>query len=596
MKTCTGCNAAIPKAHAYHGDAPYCQRCYYHDFKVVDCADCGCRTRTLHGEVPGLCRTCRVKGRVCMRCGKPVPRSHYRAPDGGVSCKACRPMVVDPTACTYCGNVARRVTRDVKAGFPEPACEQCRRAHFFTCPQCRKYRERAGRDSHGREVCAGCLAEPEFICPECKLPGMRHTKARCRKCYETAHARKLFAAALEHVTVPYVRVLFSELFEDLLPRQERPINFKHSLKVYLAFFQRIQRIAPTPMRLTAQALWLEFGRGGLRRNELAYNFLVKAGHVVPLSAEEADDIAEQILRRRLLDGVTVPWHRRALIGFEAALIKRRETFRKKGWHGDHERFQARTVTLDVRAAKRFLDSLPEDILALESLTEAHLDCFLMQKPGHRNALHAFVKYLNDSRKLFVKLYIDRRGPHPGPPMHSVMTPSHSMELVSKWLRPDDRSLKRSLILLFMLLYGQDATRATGLKWSQLVCGPDGNWQAKFAKVWIKLDPRVGQLLDRYAAKFRPGEKSLDSRREYVFPGRMPGCSLSPGSVTAYLAEEGVRAEQLFSTCLVNAYKNGVEYPKTLVRVMGVSMMTATYYFAQLDSTAAKTFARQHGRR
>lgn len=584
----------MQKAHAYHGEAPYCTRCYYRHFKSVACSGCGCSTRTLYGEEPGMCRTCRVKDRVCMRCDKPVLRSHFRAADGHVACKICRPTVMAPTTCIYCGKSALRVSRDFKAGFPEPACEQCRRAHFKTCTYCRKYREVASFDEQNRAVCIACVAEPIFKCPKCDQLGIRFSKFQCRRCYETQYARKLFSSELQQMTVPYVQKIYAEFFEHQLETEDRPIKFRRSIKGYTSFFQRIEKIAPTPMRLTPQALWLEFGRGGLRKNECAYNFLVSIEYVSLLPVEESDDIDERLKRHRLIEKVTVPWHRRTLLNFEAVLLARRETYRKKGWHGEHERFQARTISHNVRAAKRFLESLPVEVGALESISMANLDSFLLENSGHRKVLHSFVQYLNTGKKLFTNLSLVTV-PRASPPMQSVMAATQSSALLKKWLHPTERNRKRSLIFIFMLLYGQTVTRATRLEWSQFVRGPDGQWQSKFAVSWVPLDYRVGKILDQYAEQFRPNTDDIDNRTKYLFPGRMPGTSLSPATVTNYLHEEGISAAQLFSSCIINAYRNGTKHPRTLVDLLGISMKTAVDYFNQIDSTAAKAFARKNGR-
>jgi len=47
VKTCAGCLTSMKKAHAYHGEDPYCTRCYYREFEPVVCTDCGQKMRDL---------------------------------------------------------------------------------------------------------------------------------------------------------------------------------------------------------------------------------------------------------------------------------------------------------------------------------------------------------------------------------------------------------------------------------------------------------------------------------------------------------------------------------------------------------------------
>lgn len=526
-----------------------------------------------------------------MRCGEPVLRSHYRAPDGQVACKGCRQAVAPPKECSYCGKLARRVVRDSKVGFTKPACEQCRRAHFITCPSCRKYREAAGKDERGRDICATCGKDPQFICPICRQPGIRQSKHWCRRCYEVDYARKRCALAVECIKVPYLRTIFLEFFEHLLASVERPIKLRQHIKLHIEFFQRLEKAAPKPMQLNSEALVQEFDRDGLRLHTRAHNFLLTAGYVQPISFAEESDIAEASARRRLLSTVAPLWQKKALQRFEAAQVAKRETYKRKRWTGEDERFRARTITLHLRAAKRFLEHLPPEISSLEAIAQEHLDRFIWAKPGHRNALHAFITYLQEKGKTFAKLHIDRSNA-PGAPMHRLLTPLKSMELTRKWLNPADRDVKKSLILLFMLLYGQDVTRTVGLKWSQFVRGPDNLWRARFAETWVPLDERFGALLDRYAQSHRHDD-SPGLQRDFLFPGRRADSHLSAETVRTYLVSEGLRAEHLFTTCIINAYRNGVRLPKTLVKALGISDETAVRYFQQIDSKAAKTYARRN---
>ena len=593
-KVCHGCGNSMAKAHAYHGEDPFCTRCYYREFKPVACADCGRNMRTWHGEEPGLCRTCRVKGRVCVKCGVPVPRSHFRTPEGEVACKNCRRVVAPPKPCPRCGRLCRAVVREIKAGFTEPACERCRNATRVTCAGCRKHRAQAGTDSEGRPLCKTCLAGNDFVCPLCGQHGIRHSKDACLVCYHKRYSRERALEVAPMLARPWVRELFLEFIEALLADAATPIRAGLDIQRHFDFFKRLEVAAPTPMKLTAFSMWEEFGRHGLRLNERAYNFLADTGRVTPPSDSEVSELTEADNQRRLIARVTEPWHRDVLIQFQTHLLARRDVFRRKGWTGEDERFLPRSITTCMRAARRLLESLPQDVQSVTTLQQAHLDLFVSRQPGHKNALSGFVQYLNQSRKRFGKLTLSRPGARQAP-VHNFLSPARSNELIGKWLSPDEGSVKRSLICLFMLLYGRTAAQAAGLERKQFVRGPDGAWQAKFAKVWIGLAPEQGRLLDRYLASPEAQVIPADPRSRFLFPGRMPNTHLSPDTVWGYLQVDGVTAEELFATCLINAYRNGLQFPKTLVQALGISVATAVTYHAQMDSMAAKSHARRQGR-
>lgn len=86
---CDYCGCAMPKATKLYRHKAYCRRCYGRLFEVVPCAgDCGRSTRAPRGVGFALCRSCRVHGRRCVRCGRLAPRAGLLT-DAGAACPSC---------------------------------------------------------------------------------------------------------------------------------------------------------------------------------------------------------------------------------------------------------------------------------------------------------------------------------------------------------------------------------------------------------------------------------------------------------------------------------------------------------------------------
>lgn len=582
IKMCDCCGKPMQKAHAYYEGKAYCTTCYYREFKPVGCDGCGKTTRTPGGRRPALCRSCRAKNRNCVRCGKPVPRAALTV-DKGVACPSCARHFKEPAACPVCGQLSLYLSRDFKNGFTEPVCQRCRRKGHITCPVCNKNRRPAGTTSDGKLVCADCLSTngKPFICPRCGREGKRHSSTKCDACYWEDSARKRLKDALAMLSHNWVR----ESFETFIPALIDRIGAQKAalrLEKYFLFFARLDASFPNPRTISAEALASIFGREGLRRHAVPYGFLVKSRIVPPQTEYDLETAAEKARQDKILERVTKLWYGSLLHEFRTHLEAVGERYENRGWKEERRRFIPRTITGNLRAAMKLLESLDPDIIgSTPQIEQIHLDRFVVNNPGYRDSIRAFVRYLNNKKKVFKKLTLSnvKRNLQPG----RFLERTKYEKLLREWLSAGDDRLKESLICLLMLLYGQKVNRLVRLKLSDVSRDREGCYRVAFGSVEISLDRRIGNLLDRYLAD-RKALATMEDDWEnlWLFSGRTHGSHLTEAAVTHHLKKFGVSAETLFSTAIFYAYLRGLRQPKVLVKAFGITDATAVKYLDMIS--------------
>lgn len=592
---CGCCGRPMVKAHAVQDGVAYCMTCYAREFKPVPCASCGKTVRTVGGHGPARCKTCRVEGRVCIRCGKPTPRAGLTV-EGGVACVSCARYFKPPQPCPVCGQMSLRLARDFKAGFIEPVCPSCRSKGHITCPVCRKHRRPAGLDTAGRVVCARCLADNgrSFVCPKCGREGRRHSAKRCEDCYwsDTLQRRVLDAAAL--IRGDWLRAAFTAFVAELAGRLGGRVA---ALRIdrYFLFFAKLDACCDRPSAVTPTRMVEAFGVDGLRRHAVPFGYLVKAGIIPRLSSEALELAQEQNRQMRLVETIAGVWYHDLADRYLQHLETIGERYHRRGWAGKHARFVPRTVTSNLRAALVFLkDTNRGGAGTVQQIEQTHLDRFCFEHPGYRNGIRSFVRFLNGKERLFRKLVI---GTVPGGvPQDVFLSRSQYQALLAVWTEPDEDGLKEALIGLLMLLYAQPVKRLVRLRLIDLQRDRSGVFRVVFGNAEIALHERVGRLMDRYLA-VRTTPTAMDDPWDnaYLFPGRTVGSHLTEAAVTYYLKKHGVTAERLFATAIHQAYLNGVRHPKVLVRAFGISTVTAIKYLNLIDPRLRdEVEARVHG--
>lgn len=574
---CTLCQRLIDKTPVRIESGPVCHACYQREFKGVSCATCGCSTRSLQGAVPAYCRRCRERTKEhCVRCQKAVGKNSFLTADGKV-CAYCRRFFEAPKSCPSCGLMTRHFEANRSLFGELRVCLRCARSTHETCAICRKHRRVSFRRDDGRSVCLHCRGDAPYQCANCGQPGQRHSAAECTACYLRRATCNEAALLSEFVPRPWARRLFEVFAEDWICAGTLTGESRKRLRRYARFFVKLSDSFSSAETVTPEKLIELMGVEGLRRVHVPYAWLVTHAGLPSVSAESSGHYAEVQSQDRLLTREMVAWKAELLERFRKHLSRKKSAWNRRGWVGDRERFYERTMTLALRAAWRFLDSLGADVHATQGIDAGALELFVVQLPGHRNSLHAFVEYLNRKEILFQPLHIDRRGPRSFP-FHELLSPARASELTKTWLRTSEGSPRNALLGLFMLLYARTSAQACSLRKGLFDVTPEGPVMAKFGPVPVALEPPIANLLIRHIAMVEAERGAPLSADDYLFPGQLPGRSFSPAGLQYVLKVQGVRANQLYTTAIVSFFRAGLRSPKVLVRSLGISDMTAVKYW------------------
>ena len=589
---CGQCGRETRKAEAYLDGLPVCSACYKREFHPVICTTCGRPTR-VQGEHPALCKRCRPKD-PCIRCGKPTAVHSFRVPEGPV-CSRCKPNYVTPKVCPSCGKLSRRLGRSTRLCFDIPVCPSCQSADFKTCSRCGHYRFPVDTTPEGKPLCRQCVDTPIFICPACGNAGRRHSASRCSACYYRDVIRENVRTHAEGLRTQWCREALLAYGDYLIEHESADGGLVWRCRGSLAFFSLLDRTFRTRIQLTAESLFNLTGRDGARKYELVHRFLVDACYVAMLPDDLRDALTNRDVQSRLMARVPVGWKQQLLHRYLAHLNRVMAIYRARGWSGKDERFKPRTVTLLLRAGWKFLESLPSEVMAAQGIDRTHLDLFVANKRGHRNALHSFIAYLNRFENLFQQLHIERNGwrdfPH-----HLLLPIARSDELLAAWLNPAEAELRLALSGLLMLVYARTATQVAQLRREHFTVAATGTVTCKFGPVPIELAPEIAAVLSRYVAQRETKLNRPMLMEDYLFPGRVPGRPLDTGTLMFHLRRVGVTAEQLYTTALANFYRNGLSKPKILVRTLGISDKTAIDYWQVFAPRVSQELAQRAGRR
>ena len=379
----------------------------------------------------------------------------------------------------------------------------------------------------------------------------------------------------------WVRDAFSKFIDETagrLPSRTTALR----LQKYLVFFMKLDACCPSPKRITASVLAETFGAEGLRRHSVPYGFLIKTSIIPRPTTEALRDAQEADRQDRLLARFEGRWYAEVLDRYRDHLQSINERYTRRGWTEGKARFVTRTITQNLRAASIFLTDIDAaGVRSPRQIEPTHLDRFCLERPGYRTGLRAFIRYLNAKERLFVKLKLENVPA--ALPAGIFLSTERYQQLLSHWLGAKDYALKESLIGLMMLLYAQPVKRLVRLRLTDIQKDRSGVYRVTYGRVEIALHQRIAALMDRYLVNRRALATMEDEwENGYLFPGRLVGGHLTEAAVTYYLQKQDIRAEQLFSTAIYQAYINGIKHPKILVEAFGISITTAVRYMQMLD--------------
>jgi hypothetical protein len=553
---------------------------------LLPCGKCGGNTRKRDDAGVPLCRTCRTIDRSCARCCKALPKASLMTHDGAVCWPCSRKFYREPEACEQCGQMDLALS-----GVETPAgrlrvCTRCWRKSrgHANCAVCRKHRLPAAELPDGRPVCKDCLQAggTPFVCPQCGNEGVRHSAARCTDCYDRDRLRKKVGLSAILLRQPWAKESWLAFGEDLVARM-LPHNAVNRIERYFLLFARLDAEFSRPAEITPEALLnVVGGRDGLRRFAVPYGFLVKSQVVPEMTCALMDDTAERVRQDAMLKEVEGQWFAPTVRRFHENLLALHARYSERGWDGQKSRMKMRTVSQNLRTAITFCRMAGEQgVTMVQQITPNHLDSFQAQHRGSKESIRAFVRHLNRREKLFARLKVVTV--RQGLPEGAFLARDRYLALLRAWLSPSDDTLREALLGLLMMLYAQPVNRVVALRLSDLVEGRNGQYRIALAKTEIALDPNVSVVLRRWLER-RDTLMLFDNAEQnpYLFPGRRYGEHITTAGVTYWLRKAGVTAEQLYSSAIYNAYRNGARLPKVLMNAFGITKATAVKYLNLID--------------
>lgn len=581
---CDECGREMAKARLIREGRALCDACGLR-VPLSPCRGCGKNTRSLDSKGQPFCKSCRTKDRTCFRCGKPLPRASLIV-EGGAVCWPCAKHFREPEACEQCGQLELSLTGVETMDGRRRVCGRCWRRHkgFATCSVCRKQRRPAGATEAGKAVCKQCqqAAGKPFVCPKCRQPGVRHSATRCAACYQRDTVQKRLSEGAALLQRDWAREAWLGFGVALLA-EASPDKAMLRINRYYLFFARLDAAFTKASEITPTTLLAACGGiDGLRRFAVPYGYLAKCGLIPATTRMLLTDAAEAIRQEDMLASVGRKWFALALARYRDHLMTIRARYDSRGWKGENSRMKPRTITSNLRTAKKFCETLDaEGVIMVQQTTPDHLNIFLANSPGSTASIRSFVRFLNRKEKLFQNLEI--RSIAQDLPEGIFLSRKRYVALLTDWLSPADDALRESLIGLFLLLYAQTIKRTVRLQLEDISQGQDGRFRIAFGRTEIGLDDRVSAILGRYLER-RHTLIVLDDREKnpYLFPGRQLGEHLTSYAVTYWLGKADVHAEQLFATAIYTAYMNGLRHPKVLVKAFGITTTTAIKYLNMIN--------------
>jgi len=449
-----------------------------------------------------------------------------------------------------------------------------------------------GSDHEGRPLCKLCIeSNGVFICPRCRKPGKRHSKAKCQLCYwrELGGQRLMeFDSSLKH---DWLRHEFRLFFDDLSLHRD-PQRATFLITKYGNFFTTIDAAVNTSTDLSYDLLGQLFWKNGLHKHKVAISFLIRRGYLPELKTMEWEALIQRMAQHRLLDRIRDVGHYQVLVEYYEFLQHHVRRNRKFNWVTPKERPKPRTITINLQTAHHFLSFV--GIKSRDELRHLHqniLDRYLYEHPGYRNAVRPFIWYLNKIVRIFKTLHIPTEVK--GIRKNLILPDEKVSELLAVWLAAEGDDTRMALTGLLMLLYCQEPHTIATIKISDIQLKDTDVAQISVGKTYLEVEPEVGQVLRRYLFVRRPlciSEHHWEN--PYLFPGQLARSHVHPETIGGLLKRAGVSAEQLFATGVSNAFAAGVPSPKILVNTVGITLPTAMKYFYAQNPMQAN-YASEH---
>ncbi len=547
------------------------------------CPRCG-RALHLHRRIGGqwLCRNCVARSRAqpCSRCGS-VREAATRDEHGRPLCPNC--LITDPANQEVCIGCARR--RRVSVRTPNgPLCESCRPIKTMTCsicdrdapcwtsrvtgqPQCLACRQRWAR-------CAGCgQVQPvrggtrtEPLCARCTRPAPSFWRT-CPTCGKTAQLQP--GLCTRCVVDQRLRELLGDEHGQIRPELEalhRSLASAERPDTVLAWLGKntgaaILRALGTSNRLLTHAALDELPDSKPLKH--LRSMLVATG-VLPARDEHMARLERWITRT--IGGRDDPDQQQLLHRYADWHLLRRLRHRTGGTHTTHSQFA--TVRQHLRGAIAWLDWLTSHDLTLQTARQGDLDAWLASgEATHRREAGHFVRWARNQKLTS----LDFPAVKWSGPKRVIDTETRWQQ--ARWLLHDDTLKPEDRVAgLLVLLYAQWPSTISRLTLDHVQCGDDQVRLQLGREPIVLPEPLAGLVLELVAT--RRGHAALGDQgtSRWLFPGGMPGRSVSSYQLGERLRQLGLHPGQARSTAL---FQLATDLPAAvLARMLGIHIAVA----------------------
>lgn len=383
---CDSCGESLTSWDYRYRGKHYCRKCYDIDFSLQTCSVCGRQRKISIDLTIPICKTCQVKDKPCIRCGKTKYANGKITADGPV-CNSCSKYFREPKKCMSCGILSISVSnRNFPDGSIHLICSSCYNKTLPSCYRCGKQRKAHSYDENAHPICEICAIEGERDCVQCGKPFPAGKGRICGECaYKNMLQRK--ARYGSRVLSRYMTDLYFRFAEWL--KQRRGVMFAAiHLNRYLPYFSKLDDLAEQQGQIPIYGeVVAELTVAATRANLLVTLFLDQ-GKVIPIDRKMQEKYSN-------IDMITRYCER-----FEEG------TWAQKVIDRYLQKLESKSVKTSIRSIRLAIGSAANLLSYSECLGEQKVNTdvlhgYLWKFPGQRSSITGFVNCL--SREYHLKL-------------------------------------------------------------------------------------------------------------------------------------------------------------------------------------------------
>lgn len=560
LRLCIMCNKEATAAYKLNSTDFVCDSCYIKQYrKKEQCSICNrIEVLAINAIDKKICVKCySVIHDLCSKCGRNI-KSPYIIGGNHVCCRCYEnarrkgplskiDISIESYICIVCGkpNEIQRLYNDNSV-----ICQQCFELQNSTCTSCGNPTLPVHAHLNALPYCRNCYYKHKFYTI------LNMLKSNWSDSFITV-IEDYFSSKAQRVSYETLWAHI-EVSNDLL--NELYTKYKSSCYAF-SINDLIDIIAKYPSRKMSINDFLTF---------LCFKGL--------LSYYESSIV----LLNNLNDRIMVLPHklRSLLISYKESLLEKHKKYQEKGWIGKHSKFCYYTCYLYILTALRFL-FFANTTLNLQQATEISnhtIDAYISINPYDICNLKHFITYINKNKITFMKLMLPISNYKYE--LHTSISEAMQKPLIETSLYNRDIRLRDRIILILMLLYGITPEEIRSLKKSSFQISKLKN-EIRIVICINQIQHEIPQIISSLILDYT---NSLDSKCDFVFPGRYFNTPLSLSSICMIMKKFNVTGTKLYYTAVNNAMLNGLYQPALLMKSFGIGHMTSVRYYNLIKSS------------